>query len=378
GGLTTRLRTIAAGVARGRPLRAEPAREARTSTDAALAQIERALGSRARPDGAPPRRRRGAGLTDRLLGRSTAVFAVRLALCLGIAEALRSVLPLPHPYWLLLTVAVVLKPDLGSVFARGLQRTVGTLVGVLLGTAVLAVVPPGPLLLVPITALAFAFPYAAARNYGMLATFITPLVLILVELAGGPVRGLAAGRLLDTLLGAAIVLLVGYLPWPSTWRPRLGLAFTRTVEVLTGYAAVAVVHEDGPAGPARRRAFAALQNLRGDLQSALAEPPPASRAAAAWWPVLGALEQVADDLRGADLVGADLERRREDTRQVVEALRAIGVAMQAGRPARALPVPADGPLAAVGQDLRELRALLAGPLDVPRRATRRRSRPATG
>jgi uncharacterized membrane protein YccC len=54
------------------------------------------------------------------------LFALRLALCMGIAEIVRQNLPYQRPYWVLLTVAIVLKPDFGSVFARGVQRTFGS------------------------------------------------------------------------------------------------------------------------------------------------------------------------------------------------------------------------------------------------------------
>ena len=42
-------------------------------------------------------------------------------------------MPPQRPYWVLLTVAIVLKPDFGSVFTRAVQRGIGTLLGVLLG-----------------------------------------------------------------------------------------------------------------------------------------------------------------------------------------------------------------------------------------------------
>jgi hypothetical protein len=41
-------------------------------------------------------------------------------------------------------VAIVVKPDNGSVFARALQRGIGTIVGVVLGAIILAAVPYAP------------------------------------------------------------------------------------------------------------------------------------------------------------------------------------------------------------------------------------------
>ncbi|MGT2425863.1 hypothetical protein [Amnibacterium kyonggiense] len=68
-----------------------------------------------------PRLRSGWGgsVADALVGRKARVFAARLAITLMVAEAVVQLLPLPRSYWVLLTVAVVLKPDFGSVFARG-------------------------------------------------------------------------------------------------------------------------------------------------------------------------------------------------------------------------------------------------------------------
>ena len=53
------------------------------------------------------------------------MFAIRLMLCIGVATVLSQALPLQRSYWVPLTVAVVLRPDLGSVFARALQSAAG-------------------------------------------------------------------------------------------------------------------------------------------------------------------------------------------------------------------------------------------------------------
>jgi uncharacterized membrane protein YccC len=61
-----------------------------------------------------------------ILGRT---FTLRLMACMGVAGLVSEVLPLQRSYWVPLTVAIVLKPDYGSVFARALQRGIGTVVG---------------------------------------------------------------------------------------------------------------------------------------------------------------------------------------------------------------------------------------------------------
>src|SRR5271166_5700221 len=95
-------------------------------------------------------------------------FAIRLMICIGVAAATSEVLPLQRSYWVVLTVAIVLKPDYGSAFARALQRGIGTI----LGAVLLAVVPYGPLLLIPMAVLAAGLPFGRSRNFGLMATFL--------------------------------------------------------------------------------------------------------------------------------------------------------------------------------------------------------------
>lgn len=318
------------------------------------------------PSGVRSRGRSGwvGSVTDALAGRKTWVFAARLAITLMMAEALVQLLPLPRSYWVLLTVAVVLKPDFGSVFARGVQRTLGTLIGVLIGAAVIALVPHGPWLLLPVACFSLLFPLGASRNYGTLSTFITPLVLILIDFAGGGVDGIAADRLLDTVLGAATVLVVGYLLWPGTWRPKLGRQIADSIEAIAEYADVAFSGGTSSViGPVRRRAFGALSDVRSDLQSLLAEPTRQARAAANWFPLVAQLEQTAEDLRDAAVLDARVPDTSigPDVQRVSRGLRDLASAVREQRPPVDLPLPDTGILRHVAGDLLGARRILTGP-----------------
>ena len=93
--------------------------------------------------------------------------------CVGVAGVLSEVLPLQRSYWVPLTVAVVLKPDFGSVFVLALQRSIGTIVGAVAGAIILALVH-GAWLLIPLAMLAAMLPFGRSRNYGLLSAFLTP------------------------------------------------------------------------------------------------------------------------------------------------------------------------------------------------------------
>src|SRR5215468_3129872 len=109
-------------------------------------------------------------------------FAIRLMLCIGVAAVCSETLPLQRSYWVPLAVAVVLKPDFGSVFARALQYSAGTVIGAAAGALILAGYPPNPVLLAPVVVFAALLAYGMSRNYGLFGVFFTPLVILLIEL----------------------------------------------------------------------------------------------------------------------------------------------------------------------------------------------------
>ena len=281
-------------------------------------------------------------------GRLSRIFTLRLMACMGVAGFVSEVLPLQRSYWVPLTVAIVLKPDYGSVFARALQRGIGTVVGAVAG-AVLLVLVHGTWLLIPFAVLAALLPYGRSRNYGLLATFLTPLVVVLIDLLTPAGWRLAEDRLIDTLIGCAIVLLIGYAPWPMSWYAHLPQQYAQTVLDVRSYLEEALGggsgggagggENDGSGGggalPARSRmrrsTYRALADLRTEFQRTMSEPPSISRRATAWWPAVVALEQVMDAItstavavsRGAVPAGDGIRLLSEALREISEARRRV-------------------------------------------------------
>ncbi|WP_097196371.1 FUSC family protein [Blastococcus aggregatus] len=259
---------------------------------------ERAGAAAVRPATGPGDRLRD--LVDRTLASADSrAFAVRLALCMSVAEVARQLLPSARPYWVLLTVAIVLKPDFGSVFGRAVQRGAGTLLGVLLGSALLAGLSGSPWLLVAMAVSAGVLPWARAANFGLFSVFQTPVIILMLDLTLTHNAGLVRERLVDTLIGCAIVLVVGYLLWPQTWRAPLDQALHDAAVALDGFVEAAFTGGPADRRRARRRNYRALTELQTQLQRRLAEPPPISTRAAAWWPVIVALERTSDSVTEA-------------------------------------------------------------------------------
>jgi uncharacterized membrane protein YccC len=346
----------------------------------AMADAARALSTDWRPAEAPPPRagpwRRARAMAGRLIdefagGRLIRLFTLRLMACMGVAGVVSEVLPLQRSYWVPLTVAIVLKPDYGSVFARALQRGIGTVVGAVAG-AVLLVLVHGAWLLIPFAVLAALLPFGRSRNYGLLATFLTPLVVVLIDLLAPAGWQLAEDRLIDTLIGCAIVLVVGFAPWPMSWYAHLPRQYAQTALDVCAYLEEALLlphgsPADGDVLPdrsrMRRSTYRALADLRTEFQRTMSEPPSISRRAAAWWPAVVALERVMDAGTATALAisrGAPAPSVGS-VRMLCGALDAISEAAASGKTlavAPELPSPDDETLKPVTETVRALLGVL--------------------
>jgi uncharacterized membrane protein YccC len=320
---------------------------------------ERAGAAAARPE--VDVRTRLRELADRTLANTESrAFAVRLSLCMTVAEIARQYLPIERPYWVLLTVAIVLKPDFGSVFTRAIQRGAGTLLGVLIGSALLAVLPRNAWVLVAMAAFAALLPWARNANFGLFSVFQTPLIIMLLDLALPSGPGLVGARLTDTLIGCAIVLVFGYLLWPQTWRAPLDEALRDAALSLDAFVEAAFTGGPVERRRARRRNYRALTELQTQLQRRLAEPPPVSTRAAAFWPVIVQLERTSDAVTEA-VISTRQGEPAPDLAQVAvlrRAIRELEADIEAHRPPDDAEIHAEGVLAPVAREVDAARRLV--------------------
>jgi uncharacterized membrane protein YccC len=299
-------------------------------------------------------------------GRIRRIFVVRLMVCMGVAGVVSEVLPLQRSYWVPLTVAIVLKPDYGSVFARAVQRGIGTIVGAVAG-AVLLVLFHGAWLLVPFGVLAALLPYGRSRNYGLLATFLTPLVVVLVDLLKPVGWNLALDRLIDTLIGCAIVLLVGFAPWPMAWYAHLPGKLSQAAQDVCDYMREALgASSAAPVSAAAlsrqlRSTYRALGDMQAEFQRTMSEPPSISRRATAWWPAAVGLDQVLASVTAVSLaVSRGASVPSSGVEQLCRAVDAVGEAASTGTPLPAgLKLPDDETLKPITESVRALLGVLA-------------------
>lgn len=135
--------------------------------------------------------------------------ALRLGLGLGVAEALSQLLLPLRGYWVPLTVVNVLQPRLTDTIARGLDRLLGTAVGVAAGGgAVVLARPEGMTLLALGTLLAWAMFALQSVNYFFYTTALTAWVVVFLEVMGIGAQGSVPQRLLATAAGGILSLVL--------------------------------------------------------------------------------------------------------------------------------------------------------------------------
>ncbi|WP_327324929.1 FUSC family protein [Streptomyces sp. NBC_01210] len=231
-----------------------------------------------------------------LLSEPSWRYGLRLALCIGLAQSLVSLVPVSRSYWVGLTVTFVLKPDFGSVFSRAVLRALGTAAGLVTAAAVLSQVPRGwwdvPVMMV----LAALIPAFSVKGYAFQTAAITPVILLLSDVLNHQGFNLVVPRLVDSLIGCAIALVAGYLLWPESWHTRIGDRLATAVEDTARYVgrAFGADEDQGERVRRRRRIYRDLSSVRSEFQRALTEPPPVGARAAAWWPLVVAVERIVD------------------------------------------------------------------------------------
>jgi hypothetical protein len=136
-------------------------------------------------------------------------FAVLRGIGLGVAVFLGFTWFPANAAWLAISALIVMRPPTHRALVVGLQRSLGTGIGVVIAVALAGVVGENQPALVSLF-LASAFLMMAFRevNYALFAVFVTTLVVYLERILGADAAESGVDRLAETVLGVTIALIV--------------------------------------------------------------------------------------------------------------------------------------------------------------------------
>ncbi|MER7690064.1 FUSC family protein [Streptomyces sp. NPDC097610] len=251
--------------------------------------------------------------------------AVRLAVGVVVAEVIgRSIggwggLGISaHGFWVALTTMLVLFPEYGHTLVRGWGRAAGAVLGGLFAW-VLSLPPWSPVGLAVVAVVLAAASFVTLRTGQlMLNLWLTTWIVFLVHHVGGLPGPTAWARAADTVVGAALAVLI-FLVWP-TWSTRrvpgllaewLRVQDRLLPELLTGYADVGAT-DPAAVDALRARSRQVRENLEAAVEQSYAEP---AEHRGPWSSVQ--LEQIRTQVSTvagcATLLGEHLPRTPQDT-----------------------------------------------------------------
>jgi len=132
--------------------------------------------------------------------------SLRLAVTVMIGYALGTYFDFQNPYWILLTIIVIMRPSYGLTKSRSKDRILGTLIGGAIATGfVFLIQNPYVFGALGVISLVIAFSMVQ-KNYRAGATFITLSVVFIYAIMRPDVLTVIQYRVLDTLIGAGLSL----------------------------------------------------------------------------------------------------------------------------------------------------------------------------
>lgn len=204
--------------------------------------------------------------------------SLRLAVTLMIGYALGSLFPFQNPYWILLTIIIIMRPSYGLTKTRAKDRIIGTLIGGAIATAMVFLIrEPYVYGAMGIASLVLALSLVQ-KNYKASATFITLSVVFIYAILQPDVLTVIKFRILDTLVGAGLSYAAMLWLWPTWEFVEINESIEKSVKANKDFLSkIAEYYERKGNIPtaykiARKEAFLETSNLNSAFQRMAQEP----------------------------------------------------------------------------------------------------------
>lgn len=148
--------------------------------------------------------------------KSTTAYALRVGIGAVIGTLIDHFFFNHHGYWVPLTTIIVAQPFIGATLKRGIERVIGTFLGILVGYFFFEFVRIPELNIPLVFASTVMVIYFLKKTYLWATLFVTLSLIGLVSVSQGGGEEILGVRILATLVGASISIATGFL-FMSTW-----------------------------------------------------------------------------------------------------------------------------------------------------------------
>ncbi|MEI2666448.1 FUSC family protein [Rossellomorea sp. LJF3] len=214
------------------------------------------------------------------------------ALVAGTLAIIVGVLIAPaQPYWVLLTTFIVQigTETVGRTYMKAFQRSIGTVIGAIIGFGAANLVSGNSQLeVVLLFAVLFLAFYLFPVSYTLMSLFITMLIAFMYDLLlGGISIQLMGARVIDTIAGAVIALIVSAFVFPKRTKDKVADSFDDFFGDLEGYVSSYIktftVPEDKALTDQAFDLDQKLQAIKDEAQSLLQRPGSLTRSGVGRW-----------------------------------------------------------------------------------------------
>ncbi|MFC5720293.1 FUSC family protein [Streptomyces gamaensis] len=188
--------------------------------------------------------------------------AVRSAVVVLIGYALGRALPLGHTYWAPMSAIMVMRPNFAQTYARGVARAAGTVVGVAVAGALMALAHPGEWVSAALAVVSVGLLYLLTNTgYSVASACIGAYVVFLLGIAGAGWSQTVYERVALTLLGGLLAM-ASYALFPAWETPQLRDRLADWLDANGRYALAVLAVFARPADRRPRRVREALLDQR--------------------------------------------------------------------------------------------------------------------
>uniref|UniRef100_A0A6J5ZSA1 Unannotated protein n=1 Tax=freshwater metagenome TaxID=449393 RepID=A0A6J5ZSA1_9ZZZZ len=139
--------------------------------------------------------------------------ALRLGVATSAAVLGYRLLDLSYGYWVALTVLAILQPDPHGTRVRALQRSSGTMIGILIAAAFVYLTGDPWILAAAASLLALLLFAVRDSSYHLLVMLLTPTALLMVSTVSYSGIDIAGYRVVNTAIGILVALAASWLMW---------------------------------------------------------------------------------------------------------------------------------------------------------------------